>query len=196
MLSLRVKAFWARVRQGLTILNDRERFAREVLAVQFAGWLPPLHRLLVPARGVQRRRLGEERAARARRSGGGGRGPVHARRRGRAAGAAREGVRRHGGRARPSPPTRSASRSRSRRSRSRVGFVALVFIFRIRSFKEVIARGREERDAERGAKARGLGPEALARLAHERDGLGEDARHRLRAARRPAARRSPGGSAG
>jgi hypothetical protein len=34
-----------------------------------------------------------------------------------------------------------------------VGFVALVFIFRIRSFKEVVARGREERDAERGAKA-------------------------------------------
>ena len=78
-----------------------------------------------------------------------------------------------------------------------LGFVALVFIFRIRSFKEVIARGREERDAGAAArKARGLGPEALARLAHERDGLGEDARHRLRAARRPAARRSPGGSAG
>ena len=31
-----------------------------------------------------------------------------------------------------------------------VGFAALVFIFRIRSFKEVIARGREERDAEAG----------------------------------------------
>ena len=36
-----------------------------------------------------------------------------------------------------------------------VGFVALVFIFRIRSFKEVIARGREEREARSGgAKAR------------------------------------------
>jgi hypothetical protein len=35
-----------------------------------------------------------------------------------------------------------------------LGFVALVFIFRIRSFKEVVERGREERDAERGAKAR------------------------------------------
>jgi hypothetical protein len=33
-----------------------------------------------------------------------------------------------------------------------VGFAALVFIFRIRSFKEVIARGQEERRAERGAK--------------------------------------------
>lgn len=39
LLSLRVKAFWARVRQGLTILQDRRRFAREVLAVQFAGWI-------------------------------------------------------------------------------------------------------------------------------------------------------------
>jgi hypothetical protein len=34
-----------------------------------------------------------------------------------------------------------------------LGFAALVFIFRIRSFKEVVARGREERAAERGAKA-------------------------------------------
>src|SRR5919106_3519934 len=39
LLSLRVKAFWVRVRQGLTIVYDRERFVREVLAVQFAGWL-------------------------------------------------------------------------------------------------------------------------------------------------------------
>ncbi len=39
LLSARVKAFWARVRQGLTILFDRERYFREVFAVQFAGWL-------------------------------------------------------------------------------------------------------------------------------------------------------------
>ena len=39
LLSVRVKAFWARVRQGLTILFDRRRFLREVFAVQFAGWL-------------------------------------------------------------------------------------------------------------------------------------------------------------
>jgi hypothetical protein len=32
-----------------------------------------------------------------------------------------------------------------------LGFAALVFIFRIRSFKEVLARGREDRAAERGA---------------------------------------------
>ncbi len=39
VLSQRVKAFWARVRQGLTILQDRRRYLREVFAVQFAGWL-------------------------------------------------------------------------------------------------------------------------------------------------------------
>jgi uncharacterized membrane protein YbhN (UPF0104 family) len=38
VLSQRVKAFWARVRQGLTILRDRRRYLREVFAVQFAGW--------------------------------------------------------------------------------------------------------------------------------------------------------------
>jgi uncharacterized membrane protein YbhN (UPF0104 family) len=38
VLSQRVKAFWARVRQGLTILFDRRRYLREVFAWQFAGW--------------------------------------------------------------------------------------------------------------------------------------------------------------
>jgi uncharacterized membrane protein YbhN (UPF0104 family) len=39
LLSVRVKAFWARVRQGLTILYDRDRYLREVFAVQAVGWL-------------------------------------------------------------------------------------------------------------------------------------------------------------
>lgn len=39
VLSRRVRAFWARVRQGLTIAFDRPRYLREVFAVQFAGWL-------------------------------------------------------------------------------------------------------------------------------------------------------------
>jgi glycosyltransferase 2 family protein len=38
VLSVRARAFWARVRQGLTILSDRPRFVREVLAVQLGGW--------------------------------------------------------------------------------------------------------------------------------------------------------------
>jgi uncharacterized membrane protein YbhN (UPF0104 family) len=39
MLSVRVKAFWARVRQGLTILSDRPRYLREVAALQALAWL-------------------------------------------------------------------------------------------------------------------------------------------------------------
>jgi uncharacterized membrane protein YbhN (UPF0104 family) len=38
LLSARVRAFWARVRQGLTILADRRRYVREVFLVQLAGW--------------------------------------------------------------------------------------------------------------------------------------------------------------
>src|SRR4051794_2138384 len=39
LLSARVRAFWARVRQGFAILKDRQRYLREVFAWQFAGWL-------------------------------------------------------------------------------------------------------------------------------------------------------------
>jgi uncharacterized membrane protein YbhN (UPF0104 family) len=39
LLSVRVKAFWQRVRQGFTILRDRERYFREVFGLQFIGWL-------------------------------------------------------------------------------------------------------------------------------------------------------------
>ena len=38
VLSIRVKAFWERVRQGFTILRDRERYIREVFLVQLGGW--------------------------------------------------------------------------------------------------------------------------------------------------------------
>ena len=38
VLSQRVKAFWARVRQGLTILSDRPRYFREVFCFQLMGW--------------------------------------------------------------------------------------------------------------------------------------------------------------
>jgi uncharacterized membrane protein YbhN (UPF0104 family) len=38
LLSARVRAFWARVRQGFAILRDRRRYLREVFAFQFAGW--------------------------------------------------------------------------------------------------------------------------------------------------------------
>jgi len=39
VLSARVKAFWARVRQGVTILSDRPRYLREVVSLQALAWL-------------------------------------------------------------------------------------------------------------------------------------------------------------
>jgi uncharacterized protein (TIRG00374 family) len=39
VLAARVRAFWARVRQGFAILADRRRYLREVAAFQLAGWL-------------------------------------------------------------------------------------------------------------------------------------------------------------
>ena len=39
LLSARVKAFWARVRQGLTIIFDRRRYFRQVWLIQLCGWV-------------------------------------------------------------------------------------------------------------------------------------------------------------
>jgi uncharacterized protein (TIRG00374 family) len=39
LLSVRVRAFWARVRQGVTILSDRPRYLREVVAWQAGAWV-------------------------------------------------------------------------------------------------------------------------------------------------------------
>jgi uncharacterized protein (TIRG00374 family) len=39
LLSVRARAFWARVRQGVTILSDRPRYLREVATLQALGWM-------------------------------------------------------------------------------------------------------------------------------------------------------------
>ncbi len=39
LLSAKVRAFWQRIRQGLTILGDRERYRREMASWQFASWI-------------------------------------------------------------------------------------------------------------------------------------------------------------
>jgi uncharacterized protein (TIRG00374 family) len=39
LLSERVKSFWARVRQGVTILSDRPRYLREVASLQALAWI-------------------------------------------------------------------------------------------------------------------------------------------------------------
>jgi uncharacterized membrane protein YbhN (UPF0104 family) len=39
LLSVRVKAFWQRIRQGLTILRDRDAYKRKMATWQFASWI-------------------------------------------------------------------------------------------------------------------------------------------------------------
>ena len=39
LLSARVRAFWARIRQGLSILRDRDAYKRKMATWQFASWI-------------------------------------------------------------------------------------------------------------------------------------------------------------
>ena len=151
LLSVRVKAFWARVRQGLTILFDRRRFLREVFAVQFAGWLfrfaafwflleafnvggSVKNVLLVLAVNAVAAAVpftpqgaGVAQALLVK---------VFA---GTAAGA--------------TVAAYSVGQQIAIGAFTfAIGFGALFFIFRVRSFKEILARGREDRDAERAAR--------------------------------------------
>ncbi len=157
MLSARVKAFWERVRQGLTILRDMRRYRREVFAVQFAGWCCRFAAfwMLLEAFNVggsvenvllvlgvnavsaavpfTPQGAGVQQALLAKVfAGTAGGSTVAAYSVGQqiAIGALTFGI----------------------------GFAALVFVFRVRSFKEVIALGREDREAERGRAEPGLQP--------------------------------------
>jgi uncharacterized protein (TIRG00374 family) len=154
LLSARAKAFWERVRQGFTILRDRRRYLREVFAVQFAGWcfrFAAFWMLLEAFRvggsvknvllvlGVNAvsaavpftpQGAGVQQALLAQVFAGSAAGStVAAYSVGQqiAIGALTFGI----------------------------GFAALVFIFKVRSFREIIERGREERQAE---KAEGQSP--------------------------------------
>jgi uncharacterized membrane protein YbhN (UPF0104 family) len=42
LLSAKVRAFWQRVRQGFTILTDRRRYMRDMASWQFASWIARL----------------------------------------------------------------------------------------------------------------------------------------------------------
>ncbi|MEA2403544.1 MAG: hypothetical protein QOE08_191 [Thermoleophilaceae bacterium] len=151
LLSERVRAFWSRVRQGLTILRDRRRYVREVFLVQLAGWAFRFTAFwfLLEAFGVGGSVknvllvLGVNAVAAVVPFTPGGAGvqqallvKVFA---GTAAGA--------------TVAAYSVGQQVAIAAFTfGLGFLALVFIFRIRSFKEVIARGREERQAEGAAK--------------------------------------------
>ncbi len=146
LLSARVRAFWARVRQGLTILFDRRRYFREVWLVQFAGWFFRFFAfwMLLEAFNVGGSVrnvllvLGVNAVAALVPFTPGGAGVQQALLAkvfsGTASGATVAAY---------SVGQQIAIAA----STFGMGFAALVYIFRFRSFKEVIARGRESRDA-------------------------------------------------
>ena len=154
VLSQRVKAFWTRVRQGLTILTDRRRYLREVFAFQFAGWLFRFFAfwMLLEAFNVGGSVrnvllvLGVNAVAAVVPFTPGGAGVQQALLVKVFAGTATGAT--------------VAAYSVGQQiviavATIAVGFAALVSIFRIRSFKEAIRLGQAERDAERAAAAGG-----------------------------------------
>jgi uncharacterized protein (TIRG00374 family) len=145
--SVRVRAFWERVRQGLTIAFDRERYLREVFAIQFTGWLFRFTAFwfLLEAFNIGGSVknvllvLGVNAVAAAVPFTPQGAGVAQALL-----------VKVFAGTA---PGATVAAYSVGQQIAIgafafAVGFAALAFIFRLRSFKEVVARGREDRAAE------------------------------------------------
>ena len=147
VLSRRVRAFWARVRQGVTILRDRRRYLREVFAWQLGGWCFRFLAfwLLLDAFNVGGSVrnvllvLGVNAVAAAVPFTPGGAGVQQALL-----------VKVFGGTA--TAATVAAYSVGQQIAIGAwtllVGFLALFFIFRIRSFKEAIRQGREHREAE------------------------------------------------
>jgi uncharacterized membrane protein YbhN (UPF0104 family) len=147
LLSVRVKAFWERVKQGFTILLDRRRYLREVFAVQFAGWLFRFAAFwaLLEAFNVGGSVknvllvLGVNAVSAAVPFTPQGAGVQQALLTSVFAGTA-------------SGPTVAAYSVGQQIAIGAltfgIGFASLVFIFRVRSFKEVIALGREDREQE------------------------------------------------
>ena len=148
LLSVRVKAFWARVRQGLTIVFDRRRYFREVFAVQLVGWIFRFTAFwfLLEAFNVGGSVknvllvLGVNAVSAAVPFTPQGAGVAQALLAKVFAGTA--------------PGATVAAYSVGQQIAIgafafAVGFAALVFIFRVRSFKEIMRRGREDREAEK-----------------------------------------------
>ncbi|HLM48961.1 MAG TPA: lysylphosphatidylglycerol synthase transmembrane domain-containing protein [Solirubrobacteraceae bacterium] len=148
VLSARVRAFWARVRQGLVILRDRRRYVREVFLVQLGGYAFRFAAfwMLLEAFGIGGSVrnvllvLGVNAVAAAVPFTPGGAGVVQALL-----------VQVFG------DTTRVAAYSVGQQIAIGVfsfalGFAALVFVFRLRSFREVIRRGKEERKADKASR--------------------------------------------
>jgi uncharacterized membrane protein YbhN (UPF0104 family) len=156
LLSARARAFWDRVKQGFTILYDRRRYLREVFGVQFAGWLFRFAAFwaLLEAFNVGGSVknvllvLGVNAVSAAVPFTPQGAGVQQALLVQVFAGTA----------AGSTVAAYSVGQQIAIGALTfGIGFSALVFVFRVRSFKEVVARGREDRAAERGARLRAEG---------------------------------------
>jgi uncharacterized membrane protein YbhN (UPF0104 family) len=156
LLSVRVRAFWARVRQGLTILYDRERYLREVFLFQLTGWLFRFTAFwfLLEAFNIGGSVknvllvLGVNAVCAAVPFTPQGAGVAQALLVKVFAGTATGAT----------VAAYSVGQQIAIGAFTfAVGFAALFFIFRVRSFKEIIRRGREDREAEKVARERGGG---------------------------------------
>jgi uncharacterized protein (TIRG00374 family) len=148
LLSSHVKAFWARVRQGVTILSDRPRYLREVASLQALAWLARFAGFwfLLEAFGVGASVenvllvFGVNQVAGAVPFTPGGAGVQQAL------------LVKVFATAAPTAVVAAYSVGQQiaiAAFTATVGLAAVVFIFRFRSFKEVIAAGRASRDEER-----------------------------------------------
>jgi uncharacterized membrane protein YbhN (UPF0104 family) len=154
MLSARVRAFWTGVRQGLTIAFDRRRYLREVFAIQAAGWVFRFTAFwfLLEAFNVGGSVknvllvLGVQAVSAALPFTPGGAGAQQALL-----------VKVFGGSSTVAAYSVGQQIAIAAFTFA-VGFAALAFIFRVRSFKEVIARGRAQREEEARRKEAAAGP--------------------------------------
>src|SRR5215204_4333074 len=148
LLSVRVKAFWARVKQGVAILRDRRRYVREVFLVQLGGYAFRFAAfwMLLEAFGIGGSVrnvllvLGVNAVAAAVPFTPGGAGVVQALLVQVFAGTAKTSV----------VAAYSVGQQIAIGALTfGIGFASIVFIFRYRSFREVIARGQEDRATSR-----------------------------------------------
>jgi uncharacterized membrane protein YbhN (UPF0104 family) len=156
LYSARARAFWDRVKQGFTIVYDRRRYLREVFAVQFAGWTLRFSAFwaLLEAFNVGGSVknvllvLGVNAVSAAVPFTPQGAGVQQALLVQVFAGTA----------AGSTVAAYSVGQQIAIGALTfGIGLASLLFIFRVRSFKEVVARGREDRAAERGGRLRAEG---------------------------------------
>ena len=159
LLSVRVKNFWTRVREGLTIVSDRRRYFREVFAVQLLGWAFRFtaYFFLLEAFGVGGSVknvllvLGVNAVAAA--------VPFTPQ----GAGVAQALLAKVFADTAPGATVAAYSVGQQAALAALtfgIGFASLVFVFRVRSFREIMERGRADRDAEKASRDSPAGAQA------------------------------------